>query len=137
VFEPHITLHGGIINHDRTLHVLRKLPVASSYELEMEGIFSSPKFTKTLFIRYRLSDELRELRSAIAQALDLESEDDFDPHLSLLYKEMPRREQEELVRSIKIPFQRATFAGLKLIAHPPKIMTRADVEVWREIGRYG
>ena len=135
VFEPHLTLFGGIINHDRTMQVFRTLPIASSYHLEIEGIFSSTKYTKTLFVRFHLSDELRELRRAITDALDLEVGDDFDPHLSLLYKSMTPGEQEELARSIKIPFQQARFEGLKAIAHPAQIATRADVEAWREIGR--
>ena len=132
-FEPHITLVGGIVNDDRTLHVFRTLPVAPSYQLKIEGTFSATKYTKTFFIRFHLSDELRELRSSIAQALDLESEDDFDPHLSLLYKKMPLSERKELGTSVKIPFQRVSFEGFKLMAHPPKITTRAEVEIWREI----
>ncbi len=137
VFEPHLTLVGGIANHDRTLQAFRKRSVNARCELEIEGVHFSERYTKTLFVCFHLSDELRELRNAITQALDLESEDDFDPHLSLLYKKMPPAEQEELARSIKLPFQRASFEGLKLIAYPPTMTTRADVEAWREIDQRG
>lgn len=134
-FEPHVTLHGGDIDRERALRVLCELPAAARYELEVEGIHSSPKYTKTLFVRFHLSVKLRQLRSALAEALDLESADNFDPHLSLLYKKIPQPAQEALASSIKIPFQQASFEGLKLIAHPPKITTRAEVEAWREIGQ--
>jgi len=132
-FEPHVTLLGGIANHDRTLQVFRKLLVPTRCELEIEGIHFSELYTKTLFVRFHLSDELRQLRGALAQSFESESGDDFDPHLSLLYKKMPHREQAELARSVKIPFPRATFEGMKLIAYPPKVTTRADVAAWREI----
>jgi 2'-5' RNA ligase len=135
VFEPHVTLLGAIPNDDKTRRVFRDLIIAPNYELEIDGIHFSRRYTQTLFVRFRLSEELRELCRALGQTLDLEIADDFDPHLSLLYKEMPLLQLEELARSIRVPFQRASFAGLKLIAHPPTITRRDDVQAFREIDR--
>ena len=133
VFEPHLTLLGGIANHERALRALREVSVKTRCELRIEGVHFSERFTQTLFVRFYLSDELRRLSRVFAQALDLESGDDFDPHVSLLYKDMPVADKKELAGWIKISFEQASFEGLKLIAHPPTITTRADVEAWREI----
>ena len=137
VFEPHLTLGGAIGNDHKTRRVFRDLIIAPNYELEVEGIRFSGRYTQTLFVRFHFSDELRELRRALGQALDLENADDFDPHLSLLYKEIPLPELEALTRSIRIPFQRASFEGLRLIAHPPTVTRREDVEAFHEIERRG
>ena len=137
VFEPHLTLLGAIANDDKTRRVFRNLIVAPNYALEIAGIHFSERHTQTLFVRFHLSEKLRELHRALGQALDLENTDDFDPHLSLLYKEMPLAQLEELARNIKLPFQRVSFAGLKLIAHPPTVTRREDVKAFREIERRG
>jgi hypothetical protein len=137
IFDPHVTLVGAIANDDKTRRVFRDLIVAPKYELEIEGIHFSERYTQTLFVRFHLSDELRELRRALGQALGLEIADDLDPHLSLLYKEMPQPQLEELTRSIMIPFERTSFEGLKLIAHPPTVTRRDDVDAFREIERRG
>ena len=133
VFEPHLTLFGGVANRDRTLQLFRKFSIPTRCELEIEGVRFSERYTQTLFVRFHLSDKLSELRRALAEALELKPEDNFEPHLSLLYKEMPLQEKEELAKGITIPFQSVSFEGLKGIAHPPVIATRTDVEAWREI----
>ncbi len=134
VFEPHLTLHGGNVDPLRATDALREIPAASNYQLEIEGIHASGEYIKTLFVRFRPSGELHRLRAALGEILDLESGAEFDPHLSLLYKEMPASEKASLAENVLIPFELTTFAGLKLIAHPPAVETRADVEAWHSLG---
>ncbi len=133
VFEPHLTLHGNVSERGRAERVLREIPMDASYALEIDGIYFSTKFTQTLFVRFRLSAELRKLRSALATALGLEDEAAFDPHLSLLYKEMAESEKAALAQEVKIPFREVIFDSMKLITHPPRIVSRADVETWQVI----
>src|SRR6187551_3732627 len=68
VFEPHLTLLGTIPNDDKTRRVFRNLIIAPNYELEIDGIHFSRRYTQTLFVRFRLSEELRELHRAPGQA---------------------------------------------------------------------
>ncbi len=136
IFEPHLTLCGGALwDEQDALQVVRKLALRSTYELELDCIDVSERFTKTLFLRFRCSDKVNQLRQAIGETLHLPTESEFDPHLSLLYKEMEMAEKKELAGTITIPFQRISFAGLTLIAHPVEITTRADVEAWRTLAR--
>src|SRR5450631_130249 len=69
VFEAHLTLHGGDVSETTALDALRKVPARSSYELEVDAIEVSEQFTKTLFVRFRTSDELNQLRTTIGAAL--------------------------------------------------------------------
>lgn len=134
VFEPHLTLHGGDVDPRRAADALQEMPAATRYQLEIEGIHASGEYIKTLFVRFRPSAELYQLRAALGEILDLESGDEFDPHLSLLYKRMPAHEKAILAENVQVPFEQTTFAGLKLIAHPPAVETRADVEAWHSLG---
>ncbi|MGI9086879.1 MAG: hypothetical protein ACR2HH_03915 [Chthoniobacterales bacterium] len=101
--------------------------------MEVEGISFAEKFTKTLFVRFRSSPELERLRAMLADFLGLMSVEEFDPHLSLLYAELPLREKESLARSLHFPLASVTFHGCKVISHPASISSRADVEAWRTV----
>ncbi len=135
IFEPHLTLCGGLLHEQTARLVLAKLPARSTYELEVEAIEVAESFTKTLFIRFVCSDELNELHSALSEALQLPEIEEFDPHLSLLYKELAWAKKKELRSTIAMPFQRIRFTELSLIAHPAEITTRSDVEAWQTIAQ--
>lgn len=131
LFEPHLTLLGNVSDRLGAERAFRDVPIAGKYALEVAGIASSAKFTQTLFVRFQPSAKLRELRAALVAALGLKIEATFDPHLSLLYQEMPESAKAALVADVKVPFREVNFDSMRLIAHPPRITTRADVEVWR------
>ncbi len=119
------------MNEDAARQVLAETPARTTYQLEIGSIEVSARFTKTLFVRFRPSEELDQLRRSVNEALRLPQSGDFDPHLSLLYKEMPEAKKNEIRGTIALPFERVTFTGLALIAHPMKIITRADVKAWQ------
>ncbi len=57
----------------------------------------------------------------------------LNPHLSLLYKEMPYEAKAELARTISIPFQHISFDRLQVIAGSDRASTRSDVESWQTL----
>lgn len=134
IFEPHLTLLGCQMERSRVLRALAKMPANASYALEVEGVFSEEKFTKTLFVRFRLTNELLELRSAIATIIDQSAPEEFDPHLSLLYQSLAPNERKSLAAETNVSLTRVKFQTMKVIAHPALIRSRADVEAWRVIG---
>ncbi|MDQ6911792.1 MAG: 2'-5' RNA ligase family protein [Verrucomicrobiota bacterium] len=135
IFKPHLTLCDGGLEEEAACEVLAKVPARPTYELEVGSIEVSARFTKTLFVRFRPSNELNHLRRSVGAALELPDSADFDPHLSLLYKEMDGAKKKELRETIALPFERVSFQGLALIAHPVKITRRADVEAWQVLAR--
>src|SRR5256885_14691561 len=57
-FEPHLTLFvagGARQEPDRVLRQIRSRPI----RLRVRGVAYSPKFTKTLFLRFKRSEERR------------------------------------------------------------------------------
>ena len=134
IFEPHVTLWGGRIRKEHGLQILHECDLQAPLEMEVDRVRSSEKFTKTLFVQFHASALAAELSDALTTAAQAESDSAFDPHLSLLYKEMPEAEKRALQTAIAIPFERVTFDGVQLITTPVPITSRAEVEAWRTIG---
>ena len=133
VFEPHVTLFGGKLDEQKAADILERCGPAPPIELEVERIDFSDKFTKTLFVQFRRSQQANELSAAIKSAAGIDSDYEFNPHLSLLYKEMPETEKAAAASSIAIPFRRVAFDALKAIATPAGIKSSEDVEAWRTV----
>lgn len=131
VFEPHVTLFGGAIDQESALERLKGTAAASSAcQLEIDQISISEAYTKTLFVQFRASPGA----SSLSAALSSECGDyHFDPHLSLLYKDMGLAMKEHLAREIQPPFERVSFDALKVITCPAEIRRRKDVEAWRTL----
>src|SRR5919108_1637272 len=103
-FEPHLTL--SVTTKDRVspVKVLRQIR-SRSIRLSVRGVAQSPKFTKTLFVRFKSSPQLRKLVSELGRAAGLSMKPPTDPHVSLLYKKMPAATKKELAKMIKLPFR--------------------------------
>ena len=126
-FEPHITI-GRAKNGESARDVLRRLKVAPVH-LRIRGVSFSPKFTRTLFVRFHSNPTLEKLVADLlgdAKALP-------DPHLSLLYKKLPSWAKRELAAAIKLPVRQIRFDSLQAVRCPMPTETRADVNRWRTI----
>jgi hypothetical protein len=134
-FEPHVTLLGGHdIDPERAAEALRKLPPIEPIELEIERIDFSDKFTKTLFVQFRQSSEAGALADAIREATGSKTDYQLNPHLSLVYKDLPKREKAEVADSLELPFEDVVFDTVKVITGPAGTSTREDVEAWQTLG---
>jgi hypothetical protein len=122
IFEPHLTLGPGSV--EQMEHV-RTSPLV----LRLLGVGWSEQFTKTLFVSFELAPELAQLRDSLGMEAA-----GFDPHLSLLYKEMPLADKKQLACSISLSFASATFAAIEAVRCASPTATRADVESWQTIG---
>ena len=126
-FSPHLTLG---LAQDRYVarSVLRNLK-ASPIRLRILGISASSRFTRTLFVRCKSNGALEQLLVDLAgKAKPLR-----DPHISLLYKQVPARVKKELVSVIKLPFREIAFDSVKVVRCSSPTLTRADIESWRAL----
>ena len=133
-FEPHMTLFGGgDISQAVALETLKQLPL-TTLVLDIAQIDFSDRYTKTLYVQFRQSAEARALAAAIRTATRSTSDYKFDPHVSLIYKELPNDEKAALAAEIGLPFQRVSFDALRVIAGPAGTTGPADVQAWRPLG---
>ena len=132
VFEPHVTIHVGANDVDAAASAVSK--AARDYKpitLKNRGIGHSDEFIKTLFVKFATSEKLQQLNTIVRTAAEDSCEYELNPHLSLLYKNIPGTARQELAASIKLPFSEIVFDGLKAVRCISPTRTRADVEAWR------
>lgn len=131
VFDAHLTLYAGRIDEAAAIAALHVAPTSETYELVVEGIDHSGKFTKTVFVQFRASTELQQLSDALRELVNGARDYQLNPHLSLIYKDLPESARFDLARTLTMPFERVTFDRLRVIAAHDDTTSREDVESWR------
>ena len=131
-FEPHLTI---IVTPEiglsprKSLKQIRTSPIS----LEVRGIGFSSKFTKTLFIRFTSNKSLAKLVVDLARETQSPAKSAHDPHVSLIYREMPTSTKKELASTIQLPFSTVLFDSIKAVRCASPTKTRSDVEAWHVV----
>lgn len=132
LFEPHLTLFSSSEDQQMPETILPEIE-AKPVRLKIHDIGFSPQFTKTLFVRFVSNRVFDDLVVDLGCSVGLKASSPSDPHLSLLYKEMPAPAKEQLAATIKLPFQEVAFDSVKAMRCISPTTTAADVESWGEI----
>src|SRR5258708_39061230 len=77
--------------------------------LTASGVAFSSAFTRTLFVRLKSSPLLRKLVTDLGRAAKSPAKAPSDPHVSLLYKKLPRATKKELAAVRKFAFCTLVF----------------------------
>lgn len=135
VFEPHVTVHVGADQADAAAKALEKAATECELvRLTPLGIDQSDEFIKTLFVQFAMTAELRDINRIIRHSANDSSHYELNPHLSLLYKNLPAATRSELAASITVQFSEVTFRTIKAVRCISPTENRADVEMWRVLG---
>lgn len=97
-FSPHVTLLGGISSTEAEAVPLTKT-LASSIEpfnLELTRAGYRDRFYQSLFIHIKENSHLQEARKNALRLFDVE-EEDYMPHLSLLYGDLSQEDKERIL----------------------------------------
>lgn len=125
-FEPHLTLGPApAFARLRRGRQDRPLPKRAPIRLRVREIACSNKYTKTLFVRFDPNESLRKL------VVDLGGKPVRDPHLSLIYKQLPTAIKREVAATIELPFRSVVFDAVKIANCVSPTETGRDVESWR------
>ena len=133
-FEPHLTLFltgQQAISPQRVLQQIQSRPI----RLRARSVLFSQKFTKTLFVRFRSDPALRKLVTQVARAAKSRAKAPKDPHVSLLYKKMPRAAKKEMASVLRLPFRQVVFDTVVAVRLSLPVRTGADVEKWKIVAR--
>lgn len=134
VFEPHVTTYVTQAEDEDPTELLdRALADCPAHRLLISGIDYSAEFTKTVFVQFQATDEITRLGANFRRASVAGNEYRVNPHLSLIYKTMPREAKQEITASIKLPFTEVLFDSIKAVISPAKIKSRENVEAWRVV----
>jgi hypothetical protein len=135
-FEPHLTLYSGMVQTDDNLQaiVAESLTSPSPMTLEIMGLNYSENFFRTGFITFALSDRLLQLSHTIRDRLSAPKEYVLEPHLSLMYKDIPIEQKRLAMLRFVVSVQSVTFDTVKVVM--PSSEGWMDVAHWNEQFRY-
>jgi 2'-5' RNA ligase len=129
-FEPHLTLFVTANGRQPPARILRQIR-SGPIRLSTNGVAFSPKFTKTLYVRFKPNSSLRKLALDLRRAAKSRAQSPTDPHISLLYKKTSRAAQKEVAQVMKLPFRTVVFDSIAAVRLTLPVRTRGDVERWR------
>ncbi|HKL18630.1 MAG TPA: 2'-5' RNA ligase family protein [Halalkalibaculum sp.] len=98
-FEPHVTLLSGIRYGETELIQLTETLAGalSPFDLLLTKAGYRDKFYQSLFVHIKKSSELMNAYNTALQLFGYEADEDFIPHLSLMYGDISREEKERIL----------------------------------------
>lgn len=130
IFKPHLTLYSGQFEKEET--PLTNLPTIEPISLPVLGVDATTQYTKTLFLRFPRDEGLLALMESLREQCPSTGYS-LDPHLSLLYADLPLSEKRNLAKNLFPPLAHVRFTSLSVIEHPEIVATKRDVEAFREL----
>jgi len=128
VFSPHCTLYSPI---DLPKAELKKILERSaknmkSFYVKNIMISHTEDLWKTIFIKLLRSSELEQLQQEVISQFQVEQPYKFSPHISLLYKEIPDKKKEDVIRNLQV---KNSFKMDKIAA----AQTGPNVDNWEKV----
>lgn len=107
LFEPHVTLLGDLRHGETELIQLTDMLAGSlhPFELMLTKADCGNSFYQSIFVRVEKSKGLQSARRVACSLFDTNESEDYMPHLSLLYGNMPRNEKERILNLMEREFQ--------------------------------
>ena len=131
-FEPHVTLYAGARGADDDVAALltRAAQQVETMELRVTAVGTLPELFKTLYLEFepdpRTEQLCRLFRAGLQPALPYVS----NPHLSLLYKDLPEATRTALARRFDFAGQRITFGQMAAVRPGGEGHDWLDIEKW-------
>lgn len=97
-FEPHMTLFcGGTHDMNKTISDIASLVSdLEKMSLTATAVEATEQYYKSLFVQFKTDPQLTNLSETIKKKVDTNSQYKINPHLSLLYKDMPLEQKRKL-----------------------------------------
>ena len=128
VFSPHCTLYSPT---DLPVAELKQILERSaediiSFVVDKERINHMVNIWKTVFIELLGSPELEQLQQAVISQFPEGQPYEFLPHISLLYKEMPGKQKEDIICNLQV---KNSFKMDKIVA----VRTKSNADNWETV----
>ena len=128
VFSPHCTLYSPIdLPKAEVKKILeRSAKYMKSFYVKNIMISDTEDLWKTIFIELLRSSELEQLQQEVISQFQVEQPYKFSPHISLLYKEIPDKIKEDIIRNLQV---KNSFKMDKIAA----VRTGPNVDNWETV----
>ena len=101
-FPPHLTLLSSISTDLNTIdNACNKLIERhNSFDISLSNISFTNAYYKNLFIQAEINDELRNLYEDTKTLLSFKSDENYMPHISLLYGQLSKEKQKQIKKEL-------------------------------------
>ncbi len=134
VFPPHLTVFAGPASPEdvesKILDALDTKRVPES--LVVIGLDVTPRYTMSLFLRCQPAPKLLALHDVIRKQAPT-SEYLLDPHLSLLYADLPLSTKQNLAHELLPPLEEIRFDRIRIVEHPSPVESQEDIADFQDI----
>jgi 2'-5' RNA ligase len=130
-FEPHLTICSAPDGKE-VRDTLGKI-ASERVRLRVRGVGATKDYTKSLFVRFVGNAALEGINRKLRRAAKVSSGSIRDPHISLLYKDIPIAMKKELAAVIRLPFREVVFDSVQAVRCPFETKSSADVASWRVV----
>lgn len=129
LFSPHVTLLGGVSATETKMIPIANTLVSSvePFELELTKAGYLDTFYQSLFIHVKETNQLKSLRQNACRLFDIEDEE-YMPHLSLLYGNLSQKQKENILNNIGREFY-IRFSVEKIVL----MQTDGTPDKWRKV----
>ncbi len=106
-FEPHVTIIGRLTG-DETVLIEKTKELAESmgqFKISLEKLQQSDEYFKCIFLECERSRELIDLNQKARELFGRLEDEEFQPHLSLLYDKLGPKTREQALESLKLRFE--------------------------------
>ena len=136
-FEPHLTIGAcpekEIAEPAKVLLALCQS--VQAFALQPQALGTSERFTMTFFIKFGLEPPLVQLRQRWRDFLKNPPEEQFTPHVSLLYASLAEEERQTLLHETECPREKIHFDSISILQVPDQIRSPAEVAGWQVLAR--
>ena len=130
-FEPHITVYGLVDSEMSLIESIAKEITLNhnSFLVEKSEILQSEELWKTVYVELKMNDQLELIHKNLRKHFEKIVKYEFNPHISLVYKILPREEKIKIINELDIKNE---FMVNKLVVQ--KFFP--DVEKWKIVKEY-
>jgi 2'-5' RNA ligase len=134
-FLPHVTLCSCDRSEARQeLKLLASLAKSCApFSMSVEASGSSDRLAQAFFLGLRKCEEAECLSQSFAAEVACAANYSFEPHLSLVYQNLPVAERNKLTTGWSSPLQTICFDQLWAVAIPAQIKTLQDFYGWQPL----
>ena len=133
-FEPHVTLLARIPKSDEAELISKTKKLVETmklFEIEPKEICAEDAYFRALYCKAELNTKLEEYHQKALEIFGLKDVNNYIPHLSLYYGNIPQSTKNEIIKSLSLP------VNMKFLADRVYLYrTEGEVKDWVRIGEY-
>jgi len=130
LFEPHVTLISGLCGNEPELIQWTNILAETlhPFDILLTRAGFDKQYYRCLYVYADNSEELQHARKTAERLFDVDPDEPFKPHLSLMYGDLDRKEKERILNRMGRQFH-IRFGATNLLL----ISTSGDPADWQEV----